>query len=81
MTIHNQMPGGNGLAMPHFHRLSWSIVIGLGLCCLWVTVGLPQYWRHPLGDPLRGQPALVSDHAAFGVDGPAGFDQAQGSGQ
>jgi hypothetical protein len=41
-------------------------VIGMVRSCV------PQSFGRPFG-----QPALVSDHAAYGVDGPTGFDQAR----
>jgi hypothetical protein len=38
----------------------------------WLNASEPMVWATP-----SGQPALVN-HAAYGVDGPTGFDQAQG---
>lgn len=60
--------------MTRLNRLSWIMVSPVLVYWGWVMatdVGRPSF---------AGQPALVSDHAAYGVDGPTGFDQAQGRG-
>lgn len=50
--------------------------LDVGCCYGLVAVVAAAVWATP-----SGQPALVSDHARYAVDGPSGFDQAQGAGR